>query len=101
MSRPQRISILGAGNEQAYEYFDICGIIVRRKCQVTNKRHRMSIEMEVRQGVASLYLNNPPVNALSADMRVSLYENIAALEKRDDILAIVIAARGRCFCGGA
>jgi 3-hydroxyacyl-CoA dehydrogenase len=61
----------------------------------------MSIEVEEKRDVAVLYLDNPPVNALSAEMREVLYGHVASLQARDDIAALVITGRGACFCGGA
>lgn len=61
----------------------------------------MNIEVVEKRDVAVLYLNNPPVNALSADMRENLYRHVIEFGARDDIAALVIAARGTCFCGGA
>ena len=55
----------------------------------------------VKDGVAVLFLDNPPVNALSAALRKVLYEEVTALCARDDVAAMVLAGRGRCFCGGA
>ncbi|MDX1514328.1 MAG: 3-hydroxyacyl-CoA dehydrogenase NAD-binding domain-containing protein, partial [Gammaproteobacteria bacterium] len=61
----------------------------------------MAIEVEIGRGVGVVYLDNPPVNALSAELRKSLFLEITSLNNRDDISAIVITGRGRCFCGGA
>lgn len=61
----------------------------------------MTIEVEEKRDVAVLYLDNPPVNALSAEMRESLYGYVSSLQARDDIAAFVITGRGACFCGGA
>jgi 3-hydroxyacyl-CoA dehydrogenase len=55
----------------------------------------------VKDGIAVLFLDNPPVNALSAALRKVLYEEVTALCARDDVAAMVLAGRGRCFCGGA
>jgi 3-hydroxyacyl-CoA dehydrogenase len=61
----------------------------------------MSMDTVVENGVAVLFLDNPPVNALSAALRKSLYEEVTALCARDDVAALVLTGRGRCFCGGA
>ncbi|ONK63343.1 uncharacterized protein A4U43_C07F14070 [Asparagus officinalis] len=52
-------------------------------------------------GVAVITIENPPVNALSADVLFSLKENHEQAMKRDDVKAVVITgARGK-FSGGA
>lgn len=52
-------------------------------------------------GVAVITIDNPPVNALSADVVSSLKENHERAMNRDDVKAVVITgARGK-FCGGA
>lgn len=51
-------------------------------------------------GIAELELCNPPVNAFGVDAQFALAAEIAALGRRDDVRAIVIAAVGKGFCAG-
>lgn len=52
-------------------------------------------------GVAVITLDNPPVNALSTDVILSLKENHEQAMNRDDVKAVVVTgARGK-FSGGA
>ncbi|KAI0510347.1 hypothetical protein KFK09_010948 [Dendrobium nobile] len=59
-------------------------------------------QMEVgADGVALITIENPPVNALSPDVLLSLKENYEEVMRRDDVKAIVLTgARGK-FSGGA
>ncbi|WP_201154230.1 3-hydroxyacyl-CoA dehydrogenase NAD-binding domain-containing protein [Rhodothalassium salexigens] len=51
--------------------------------------------------VAVLWIDNPPVNALSQGVRAGLAAALDALAPRDDVRALVIACRGRSFVAGA
>jgi len=51
--------------------------------------------------IATVLLNNPPVNALSHALRVSLLEAMSTLFRDADVAAIVIACEGRTFIAGA
>ncbi|XP_038976451.1 glyoxysomal fatty acid beta-oxidation multifunctional protein MFP-a-like isoform X2 [Phoenix dactylifera] len=58
-------------------------------------------EMEVgADGVAAITIVNPPVNALSLDVLVSLKENYEEALRRDDVKAIVLTGAGGKFSGG-
>jgi len=52
-------------------------------------------------GVAVVSLNNPPVNALSHALRVTLIASLTELFVAADVQAIVIACEGRTFIAGA
>ena len=60
-----------------------------------------SVNIERRDDVAILRLENPPVNGLSWAMRGLLGERVDAVLADDTFRAIVIAGAGRMFCGGA
>ena len=60
-----------------------------------------TVNIERRDDVAILRLENPPVNGLSWAMRGLLGERIDAVLADDTFRAIVIAGAGRMFCGGA
>lgn len=60
-----------------------------------------SVLFEVKDKVALVTLNRPPVNALSREMRreiVAIFDDISA---RDDILCAVLTGQGSVFCAGA
>jgi enoyl-CoA hydratase/carnithine racemase len=59
------------------------------------------VEVEREGGVARIFLNRPEkANALHSAMLVSLAETVRALEPQD-LRVVVLAGRGRNFCGGA
>lgn len=55
---------------------------------------------ELRDGVMVLSINNPPVNAIGADVRAALWQSLDHYEHDADVRAIVIAASGPMFSGG-
>ena len=59
------------------------------------------VRQEVEGGVAVLTLANPPVNALGAAMRAALDAALAQAIADASVRAIVLAAEGRVFVGGA
>ncbi len=59
------------------------------------------VDLEVRDGVAVLTVNNPPVNALSHGVRLGLRDGIVQAQGDDAVKAIVIACAGRTFVAGA
>jgi enoyl-CoA hydratase len=54
----------------------------------------------VRDGVAELVFDNPPVNAFDCATQFAIAEEIEALGKNEDVRVIVIAAEGKGFCAG-
>jgi 3-hydroxyacyl-CoA dehydrogenase len=52
-------------------------------------------------GVAMVAVDNPPVNALSADVRQGLDQALLALADDPEVGAVVIACEGRTFFAGA
>ena len=59
------------------------------------------VRHEVDGGVAVLTLSNPPVNALGADLRTALDAALAQAIGDPAVRAIVLAAEGKVFVGGA
>ncbi|MCJ2094037.1 3-hydroxyacyl-CoA dehydrogenase NAD-binding domain-containing protein [Methylobacterium sp. J-072] len=59
------------------------------------------VRYEVDGGVAVLTLANPPVNALGAALRAALDDALARAEADASVRAIVLAAEGKVFVGGA
>ncbi|WP_158770288.1 3-hydroxyacyl-CoA dehydrogenase NAD-binding domain-containing protein [Paraglaciecola sp. L1A13] len=56
---------------------------------------------EVQGNVAVLYMQSPPVNALSKSVRVGLIENIQQALDNEQVKAIVISSKLALFSGGA
>ncbi len=52
-------------------------------------------------GIARITIHNPPVNALSQDVRVGLIAAVGAAVENPDVQAIVLQAEGRTFPAGA
>ena len=57
--------------------------------------------LDVRDRVATVTLNRPPVNAQNAEMRAELTALFDELSDRDDVMAIVLTGAGKVFCAGA
>jgi 3-hydroxyacyl-CoA dehydrogenase len=55
----------------------------------------------VKDGVAVVSFDNPPVNALSAAQRKQLHEQILHAAARRDVQAIIVTGGAGPFCGGA
>ena len=53
------------------------------------------------EGVAVIVIDNPPVNALSRDVRAALVETLDEAVFDASVRAIVVACAGRTFCAGA
>ncbi len=61
----------------------------------------MSTEYQLHENVAVLSLNNPPVNGLGLETRTPLNAGLMRAWNDPAVVAIVIAAMGKVFCGGA
>ena len=57
--------------------------------------------LEVKDNVAVLTLNSPPVNALSANVREGLNNGVSAAIDDESVKSIVIVCEGRTFIAGA
>ena len=56
---------------------------------------------EVRDNVALLTVDNPPVNPLSDGVRTGLYESLTKAEEDESVLGVVLTGNGRAFIAGA
>ncbi|MDC2972824.1 3-hydroxyacyl-CoA dehydrogenase NAD-binding domain-containing protein [Gammaproteobacteria bacterium] len=56
---------------------------------------------EVKDNVALLTVDNPPVNPLSDGVRTGLYESLTKAEEDDSVVGIVLTGNGRAFIAGA
>ncbi|HSW26229.1 MAG TPA: 3-hydroxyacyl-CoA dehydrogenase NAD-binding domain-containing protein [Burkholderiaceae bacterium] len=61
----------------------------------------MSASYEVRDGVAVIALNNPPVNGLSFETRRAIAEGLNKAQADAAVQAIVLTGGGKAFSGGA
>ena len=56
---------------------------------------------DVKDNIAVLTVDNPPVNPLSDGVRTGLYECVTKAEEDDSIKGIVVTGNGRAFIAGA
>ena len=56
---------------------------------------------EVRDDIAILTVDNPPVNPLSDGVRNGLYESLVKAEENSEVKGIVLTGNGRAFIAGA
>jgi len=59
------------------------------------------VQMQLTDGIATVVIDNPPVNAMDRTMRAGLKRAFADLRGRADVKAIVVACAGRTFVAGA
>lgn len=59
------------------------------------------VHVERRDDIAIVRLQNPPVNALSAEVRSDLYDVLQSLSQETTVSGIVLTGAGRGFSGGA
>ncbi len=59
------------------------------------------VAYEVHDAIALIALDSPPVNAMGIEVRQGIVDALSQAQSDDSISAIVLAGRGRCFCGGA
>ena len=60
-----------------------------------------TVHYEVRDRVAILTIDNPPVNPLSSGVRFYLSEHLQTAIADDDVDAVVVTGKGRAFIAGA
>lgn len=60
-----------------------------------------AVQTEHMNGVAIIWINNPPVNALNAEVRTALVQAVETANADTSILGIVLASRIRSFVAGA
>ena len=56
---------------------------------------------EVKDNVALLTVDNPPVNPLSDGVRTGLYESLTKAEEDDSVVGVALTGNGRAFIAGA
>jgi len=60
-----------------------------------------SVQLEVRDGIAVITIDNPPVNALSRHVRQGICDTVREAVDDPGVAAIVLACAGRTFIAGA
>ncbi|UCE87152.1 MAG: enoyl-CoA hydratase family protein [Deltaproteobacteria bacterium] len=60
----------------------------------------MSVTVTIEKGVAEVYLDHPPVNALDSAGWEKLAETLASVGRDSGTRVVILAARGRGFCAG-
>ena len=56
---------------------------------------------DIKDGIAILTVDNPPVNPLSDGVRAGLYECLVKAEEDSSVKGLVLTGKGRAFIGGA
>ena len=56
---------------------------------------------DIKDGIAILTVDNPPVNPLSDGVRAGLYECLVKAEEDSSVQGLVVTGKGRAFIGGA
>src|SRR5687767_13075460 len=60
------------------------------------------VEVKLRDGVARVFLNRPEkANALTSEVLLELLSKLIELEQEPSLRVVVLAGRGKTFCGGA
>jgi enoyl-CoA hydratase len=60
----------------------------------------MTLSVDVKERVAELVLDHPPVNAFDSAGWNEIADTVSELGRRDDVHCIILAAKGRGFCAG-
>lgn len=61
---------------------------------------RNSIRVETVAGIATLWMDRPPANALDLDTTREFAEALAGVSERKDIGAVIVTGSGSCFSAG-
>lgn len=59
------------------------------------------LKVDIDDGVATVTMNRPPVNALGRAMRLEMIDVFDTLNDRADVRCVILTAAGRTFCAGA
>ena len=58
------------------------------------------IDIEIKERVAWVYLDRPPVNALTSEMAGELGAAMTELGTRQDVWVVIVTGKGKCFMAG-
>ena len=59
------------------------------------------VNFKIEDEICLIEVNNPPVNAISVEVRKGLLDAVIDLEQNEEIKAVVICAPNRTFLAGA
>ncbi len=59
------------------------------------------IDMEMEDGIATIYMNNPPMNVLCTELLKELDDVLEELEEDEELRAVIVTGKGRAFVAGA
>ncbi len=59
------------------------------------------VKCEVRDYIAQVTMDRPPVNAVNAQVHLEMMQVFDALSDRDDVRVAILTGAGRVFCAGA
>ncbi len=59
------------------------------------------IETEMENGIAVIYMNNPPMNVLCTELLKELDKVLIELEKDNELRAVIVTGKGKAFVAGA
>ncbi len=59
------------------------------------------IDIKKENGIAVIYIDNPPMNVLCNELLNELHQALKKLEEVDDLRAVVVTGKGRAFVAGA
>ncbi len=62
---------------------------------------REIVGYEIRDGIAVVAIDNPPINAMNRDVRAGLKRSFEAMRANSGIKAVVIGCKGKTFVAGA
>ena len=63
--------------------------------------HLKQLKVDIVDGVATMTMANPPVNALSRTLSDELTEALDVVSERDEVRAVILTGEGKVFCAGA
>ena len=59
------------------------------------------IELEKNNGIAVMYIDNPPMNVLCSELLNEMHEALEKLEDDETLRAVIVTGKGRAFVAGA
>lgn len=59
------------------------------------------IELEINNGIAVMYIDNPPMNVLCSELLNEMHEKLEILEDDETLRAVIVTGKGRAFVAGA
>ena len=60
----------------------------------------MAVTFSIKQGVAEVFLDHPPVNAPDSGGWRKIADTFTSLGQNEEVRCLILAARGKGFCAG-